>query len=51
MQIDATDPDTKGEYTDGLIVFDDTDGVFVQYLHRFFLKVDTHSSRIMGVTE
>ena len=42
-EIDAIDPETQSDYTSAVLIFDDTDGRFVQYLKSLLVKIDAYS--------
>ncbi|OQA19252.1 MAG: hypothetical protein BWY63_01782 [Chloroflexi bacterium ADurb.Bin360] len=42
-EIDAIDPDTRADYVSAVLIFDDVDGRFVQYLKNLLVKIDAHS--------
>ncbi len=42
-EIDAIDPDTQADYMGAVLIFDDADGQFVQYLKNLLRKIDAHS--------
>lgn len=42
-EIDAIDPDTQTDYMSAVLIFDDANGQFVQYIKNLLLKIDAHS--------
>jgi hypothetical protein len=42
-EIDAIDPDTRADYMSAVLIFDDVDGQFIQYLKNLLVKIDAHS--------
>lgn len=50
-EIDAIDPDTQFAYMDAVLIFDDADGRFIQYMKNFFLKVDAHSHMVKDIAD
>ncbi len=42
-EIDAIDPETQADYMGAVLIFDDADGRFVQYLKNLLAKIDAHS--------
>jgi len=50
-EIDAIDPDTQFAYMDAVLIFDDADRQFIQYMKNFFLKVDAHSHMVKDIVD
>jgi hypothetical protein len=51
IAVDVLDPDNQSSAIDSMISFKNTNGDFVNYLHRFFKKVDAHSSMVKQIVE
>lgn len=50
-EIDAMDPDTQSAYMSAVLIFDDTDRQFIQYMKNLFLKVDAHSHMVKDIAD
>ena len=50
-EIDATDPTIGKDYMDGLLIFEDREGRFANYLKDFFRKVDAHAAVVKQIVD
>lgn len=50
-EIDAIDPDTQADYMSAVLIFDDANGQFVQYIKNLLLKIDAHSHIVREIVD
>lgn len=48
-EIDAIEPDTQADYMSAVLIFDDVDGQFAQYLKNLLVKIDAHSQIVREI--